>query len=145
MTAERPIEFRSPEPHGMLATEPAEGLNHVWMRTNGRLGDAPLLHQCLFVYASDMGLVSNIHRPHRKRGRAFFQDVMMASLDHAVWFHRPFRMDDWMLYTQESPVAAAARGFARGTLYTRGGELVASVAQEGLMRKVDPRRAPAGP
>ena len=78
----------------------------VWIRANGKLPEDPLIHQCLFVYASDMGMVSNIHRPHRKPGRNFFRDVMMASLDHAVWFHRPFRMDDWLLFT----VAVGARG-----------------------------------
>jgi acyl-CoA thioesterase-2 len=140
MASERPIEYRSPEPHGMFASDPAMGPNPVWLRANGELPDDPLLHQCLFVYASDMGLVSNIHRPHRKSGRFFFSDVMMASLDHAVWFHRPFRMDDWLLYTQESPVAAGARGFARATLYSRDGTYVGSVAQEGLMRKIDPKK-----
>ena len=140
MTEGRPIEFRSLEPHGMFAGEAGRGPNHVWMRAHGELPEDPLVHQSLFVYASDMGLVSNIHRPHRRSGRAFFRDVMMASLDHAVWFHRPFRMDEWHLYTQESPVAAHARGFARATLYARDGTLCASVAQEGLMRKVDPKR-----
>lgn len=141
MSSERPIEYRSPEHHGMFASEPATGPNPIWIRANGQLPDDPLLHQTLFVYASDMGLVSTIHRPHRKAGQFFFRDVMMASLDHAVWFHRGFRIDDWLLYTMESPVAAGARGFATATLYTRGGARVASVAQEGLMRKIDPERA----
>ena len=140
MASERPIEYRSNEPHGMLASEPATGPNHVWIRANGALPDDALLHQCLFVYASDMGMVSNIHRPHRTPGRLFFRDVMMASLDHAVWFHRDFRMDEWLLYSQESPVAAGARGFAHATLYTRSGSLVGTVAQEGLMRRIDPEK-----
>jgi acyl-CoA thioesterase-2 len=140
MTAERPIEYRSPEHHGMFASEPASGPNPVWLRANGQLPDDPLLHQTLFVYASDMGMVSNIHRPHRKAGQFFFRDVMMASLDHAVWFHRDFRIDDWLLYTQQSPIAAGARGFATATLYKRDGTRVATVTQEGLMRRIDPEK-----
>jgi acyl-CoA thioesterase-2 len=84
-----------------------------------------------------MALVDNIYRPHRSEGP---RDVMMASLDHAMWFHRPFRIDDWLLYVQESPVAFGARGFARGTLYARDGSMIGSVAQEGLMRRIDPSR-----
>jgi acyl-CoA thioesterase-2 len=140
LSAERPIEYRSLEPHGMFASEPATGPNPVWIRANGKLPDDPLIHQCLFVYASDMGMVSNIHRPHRKSGRFFFRDVMMASLDHAVWFHRTFRMDEWLLFTQHSPIASGARGFANATLYTRDGTRVATVAQEGLMRRIDPEK-----
>jgi acyl-CoA thioesterase-2 len=96
-----------------------------------------MLHQCLLAYASDMALVDNIYRPHRRAGP---RDVMMASLDHALWFHQGFRMDEWLLYVQESPVAAGARGFARGTLFGRDGTLVASVAQEGLMRPIEGTR-----
>jgi acyl-CoA thioesterase-2 len=134
--AERPIEMRSVEPHSWFATRPSHGPNSVWVRANGPVPDDPLLHQCLLAYASDMGFVDNIYRPHRRPKR----DVMMASLDHAMWFHRPFRIDDWLLYVQDSPTAAGARGFARGTLFTRSGSLVCSVAQEGLMRRIDPAR-----
>jgi acyl-CoA thioesterase-2 len=142
MTAERPLEMRSDQPYSWFATEPRHDVNTVWMRASGDLGSDPRLHQYLFTYASDMALVDNIYRPHRHDGP---RDVMMASLDHAIWFHRPFRLDEWLLYVQESPAAAGARGFARGTVYTRDGVLVASVAQEGLMRRVegyDAERAP---
>ncbi len=135
--AERPIEMRSSEPDGWFSTTPSRGRKLVWIRANGPVGDDPLLHQCVLTYASDMGLVDNIHRPHRTAGP---RNLMMASLDHALWFHRPFRVDEWILFTQESPAAAGARGFARGSLYTQGGQLIASVAQEGLMRRVELRR-----
>ena len=140
MGRERAIEMRSSEPHSWLAREPSRGRNFVWIRAEGDMGEDPMLHQCLLTYASDMGLVDNIYRPHRRRGH---RDVMMASLDHAIWFHLDMRMDEWLLYVQESPAAAGARGFARGTLYTRDGRLVASVAQEGLMRRVERERREA--
>ncbi len=137
--SERAIDTRSSEPQSWVATEPRYGQNFVWLRAMDRLADDPMLHQCLLTYASDMGLVDNIRRPHRRPGP---RDIMMASLDHAIWFHREFRMDEWLLYVQESPAAAGARGFARGTVYTRDGRLVASVAQEGLMRRIEGYRGP---
>jgi acyl-CoA thioesterase-2 len=140
MKGERPIEMRSNEPDSWFATEPSRGAKLVWLRANGDVGDDPLMHQCLLTYASDMGFVDNMYRPHRQPGP---RAVMMASLDHAMWFHRPLRMDDWLMYVQESPAAAGARGFARGSLFTRDGTLVCSVAQEGLMRKMDPAKMQA--
>ena len=137
MLAERPIEVRAREPHSWFASQPSHGPAAAWLRAAGRLEDDPLLHQCVLTYASDMGLVDNIYRPHKNSGP---RDVMMASLDHAMWFHRSFRVDDWILYYQESPIATGARGFARGSMFTRAGELVCSVAQEGLMRRIDPKR-----
>lgn len=139
MESERAIEMRSTEPYSFFSTEPSTGSKHVWLHTAGGLPDDPILHQCLFAYASDMALVDNIYRPHRKPGP---REVMIASLDHAIWFHRPFRMDAWLLYAQQSPVAAGARGFATGSIYTREGTLVASVAQEGLMRKIEGETPP---
>jgi acyl-CoA thioesterase-2 len=133
MLAERPIEMRSKEAHSWFSSEPARGPNAVWLRANGEVGDDPIVHACLLTYASDMGFVDNIYRPHRHPGP---RDVMMASLDHAVWLHRPMRMDDWILYYQESPSAFGARGYVRGTMFERSGRLVASSAQEGLMRRV---------
>jgi len=138
LLAERPIEVRSPEPHGWFSTEPRRGPNPVWVRATGELPDDQPLHACLLAYASDMGFVDNMYRPHRAPGR---RPAMLASLDHAMWFHRPFRIDEWLLYVQESPTAGGARGFARGTFFDGRGRLVGSVAQEGLMRRVDPRRA----
>ena len=137
MLAERPIETRSADAHSWFSTEPQRGTNPAWVRANGELRDDPALHACLLAYASDMGFVDNMYRPHRSAGPR----AMLASLDHSLWFHRAFRMDDWLLYVQESPTAAAARGFARGTFYDRAGRLVCSVVQEGLMGEIDPAKA----
>ena len=138
MEGERSIDFRSEHGMSMMGGDGRLGPNHVWMRANGVLPEDPFLHQCVATYASDMSLLDSIVRRHVKSPS--FRSVMMASLDHAVWFHRPFRSDEWLLYVQESPAAAGARGFARGTIFSRDGQLVASVAQEGLMRPL-PKRA----
>ena len=103
----------------------------VWLRASDAVPDDPLTHVCVLAYASDLTLLSSTVRPHdpeRKR------NLQMASLDHAMWFHRPFRVDDWLLYDQVSPRAAGARGLASGRIFTRDGTLVASVVQEGLIR-----------
>jgi len=131
MLAERAIELRSSEPPSWLSSEPSHGANFVWLRASGELPDDPIVHRCLLAYASDMGFVDNLYRPHRTPGDPA---LMMASLDHALWFHRDFRLDDWLLYVQRSPSAAGARGFAQGTVFDASGSMVASVAQEGLMR-----------
>jgi acyl-CoA thioesterase II len=115
--------------------DPSAGQTLVWMRVPRPVGDDPALHQRLLAYMSDLTLLDNIVLPHGRNGR--LGPVMVASIDHAVWFHRAVRVDDWLLYAQDSPAAAGARGFARGTLYTRAGQLVASVAQEGLLRPVN--------
>lgn len=109
----------------------------IWIRARGPLPDDLPIHQAVLAYASDLSLLQAALLPHGKS--VFDQDVQVASLDHALWFHRPFRADDWLLYTQESPAASAGRGFCRGELFTRDGILVASAAQEGLMRPVTPR------
>ena len=104
----------------------------VWLRAHGTLPDEPLLHVCAVTYASDMTLLDAVLLGH---GLAWDEDsVTGASLDHAMWFHGPFRADQWLLYIQESPVATGARGLARGQLFRRDGRLVASVIQEGLVR-----------
>ncbi len=113
------------------------GQNLVWMRVPRALDPDPALHQRLLAYMSDLTLLDNIVLPHGRNGR--LGPVMVASIDHALWFHRVPRVDAWLLYVQDSPAAAGARGFARGTLFARDGTLVASVAQEGLLRPV--RRA----
>ncbi len=106
----------------------------VWLRTNGALGDDQLVHACAVTYASDMTLLDAVRLPVEPLwGKRHFD---MASLDHAMWFHRPFRADDWLLYQQESPVAVGGRGLARGQLFNRQGELVVSVMQEGLFRRI---------
>lgn len=130
----RPIDMRFVHPPTFLGGAPRSGPSLVWLRVPRPLPDDPFLHQCLLTYASDMSLLDNIVKPHGRSGR--LGPLMMASLDHALWFHVPLRVDDWLLYAQDSPAAAGGRGFARGALYTREGVLVASVAQEGLMRPV---------
>jgi acyl-CoA thioesterase II len=111
--------------------------NVVWLRADGELPDDPLLHVCLMTYASDMTLLDTVLLAH---GTSWSDGLISgASLDHAMWFHRPFRADRWLLYVQDSPVASGALGLARGEVYTRDGELVVSVVQEGLLRPAAPR------
>jgi len=109
----------------------------LWLRVDGALPPGIQLHQCLLAYASDLSLVDTICLPHAVGVLA--EGIQLASLDHAMWFHRPFRADEWLLYSQESPAAAGARGFATGRLFTRDGQLAVSVVQEGLIRPVDSR------
>lgn len=136
---ERPIDMRYVNPPDYLDPEPHPPHQQVWIRADGKLPDEPLLlHQCVVAYASDMTLIDTATLPHAIPW--FDQNVQMASLDHAMWFHRPFRADDWLLYTQESPIATGARGFTTGRLYTRDGVLVVSVAQEGLIRRRDDKK-----
>ncbi|WP_107402039.1 acyl-CoA thioesterase II [Streptomyces oceani] len=116
----------------------AEPRSGVWMRAIGSLGDDPLVHTCALTYASDMTLLDAVRIPVEPLwGQRGFD---MASLDHAMWFHRPFRADEWFLYEQESPIATGARGLARGQIYDRSGQLIVSVMQEGLFRHLGPRR-----
>jgi acyl-CoA thioesterase-2 len=129
--SERPIELRPVEYQRYLGKKIENGFN-VWIRATGKLPDDPAIHQCVLAYASDMSLLNTALVPH---GRSLFEkEFMGASLDHALWLHRPFRADDWLLYAQESPSMTGSRGFARGLIFRRDGALVASVAQEGLVR-----------
>ncbi|HEY5215824.1 MAG TPA: acyl-CoA thioesterase II [Pseudolabrys sp.] len=129
---ERPIELRPVEFERYLGKKYPDGRFHVWIKTTGRLPDDPAIHQCVLAYTSDMGLLDTALVPH---GRTLFEkEFMAASLDHALWLHRPFRADDWLLYAQETPNLHGSRGFGRGLIFTRDGTLVASVAQEGLVR-----------
>jgi acyl-CoA thioesterase II len=105
---------------------------HVWLRADGELPDDPLLHTIVLTYASDMTLLDTALLPHG--GSWFDPTLFMASLDHAMWFHRPFRADQWLLYSQDTPTATGGRGLTRGLVYTQEGTLVASVVQEGLIR-----------
>jgi len=130
---ERPIELR-PVEYGRYLGEKIEGNRfHIWLRATGRLPDEPAIHQCVLAYASDMTLLDTALIPIGKT--VFNEDIMAASLDHALWFHRPFRADEWLLYAEDSPNLGGARGFARGLIYSSDGTLVASVAQEGLLRQ----------
>jgi len=130
---ERPIELKPVESSRYLGTPVPDGRSHVWIRATGRLPDDPAIHQCVLAYASDMTLIDSALAP---LGRSVFdRNIMAASLDHALWFHRPCRADDWLLYAQDSPSLAGARGFSRGLIFARDGTLAASVAQEGLLRE----------
>lgn len=129
---ERPIEMRPLDVSRYATRTKAEPKQAIWMRANGRLPDDPKLHQCVLAYASDFTLLDTALIAHGKL--LFDTDIQLASLDHAMWIHRPFRADDWLLYVQDSPSAHGARGFCRGSVFTRDGQLVASTTQEGLMR-----------
>ncbi len=117
-----------------------EPIQRLWIRADGTLPDDPLLHACIATYASDMSLFDTMLAPHELSWDD--ADFMGASLDHCMWFHRPFRADEWLLYDMDSPTAYGARGLARGFLFTRSGDLAVSMVQEGLMRRVP--RAPGG-
>lgn len=130
---ERPIDLRPVDVSRYLSRQPSEPVQHIWLRANGPLPDNRELHHCILAYASDFTLLDTALIAHGKL--LFDNDIQLASLDHAMWFHRGFRADDWLLYSQDSPSAHHARGFCRGTVFTRSGALVASVAQEGLIRQ----------
>ena len=126
------IQVKPIEPIDLLNPKPAEPVQRCWMRCGDKLPDDPRIHQCVLAYLSDWSLLDTATRPHAV---SFMQDnVQVASLDNAMWFHRPFRADEWLLYDQDSPSASGARGFNRGLIYNQSGELVASTTQEGLVR-----------
>jgi acyl-CoA thioesterase-2 len=130
---ERPIEIRPVDLSRYTSPGKRTASQQVWIKATGELGDSLACNQCVLAYASDFTLLDTALIAH---GRFVFDPtLMLASLDHAIWFHRPFRIDDWLLYSQDSPTSAGARAFCRGTLFTRSGELVASTAQEGLLRE----------
>ncbi len=132
---ERPIEIREVAPRDFFDPEPVDDVNHLWFRMQAARGCDAQMQHCLLAYASDMNLLGSSLRPH---GLTWFKGgVMTASLDHAMWFHAPISFENWHLYTMDSPFAGGGRGFNRGAIYTHDGRLVASVAQEGLVR---PRR-----
>jgi acyl-CoA thioesterase-2 len=130
--AERPIELRPVDPVDALAPEARPPHHAVWVRASGKLDDGRALHNYLLAYCSDFAFVTTSMRPHQ----ASWVDPRMhvASLDHAMWFHRPFRMDEWLLHVIESPSASGARGMVRGRFFSTDGRLVATTAQEGLIR-----------
>ena len=130
----RPIEMRPVSVRPPFSREPREPAQAMWMRVRGNLGDDPEMHRAALAYTSDFGLLGTCMLPF---GKGFSdRDMQFASLDHAVWFHDDFRMDEWLLYTMDSPWAGGARGFNRGQIFTQDGRLVASTAQEGLVRNV---------
>lgn len=135
LTDKRPFEFRHVEPVNFEVPEKLPPKKHVWIRAVDALPDNPVLHQNLLTYVSDYELLGTAILPH---ALSFTRDSMiMASLDHALWFHNEVKMDEWLLYAMESPNASGARGLARGQIFTQDGRLVASTAQEGLMRVLD--------
>lgn len=130
---ERPIEIRPVDISRYLSSEKRAASQQVWIRATGALPDDLPLNQCVLAYASDFTLLDTALIAH---GRFVFDPhLMLASLDHAIWFHRAFKADDWLLYAQDSPISGGGRAFCRGSLYTRDGTLVASTAQEGLLRE----------
>ncbi len=132
------IEIRPVDPVNPFAPDKRKPLRYTWFKAVGRLPDDPMVHQYMLAYASDFGLTVTSLYPH---GQSFWQPRMqVASLDHAMWFHRDFRMDNWLLYVMESPNAGKSRGLSRGKIYTQEGKLVASVVQEGLIRYHDVKK-----
>lgn len=134
LNIKRPLEFRPVEFLNPFAKEKYEPLRNIWLRAKGEMGDNRRQHELVLAYASDYNLLTTALFPH---GRAIdHSNLQIASLDHAMWFHRRFRADEWLLYSIDSPSASGARGFTRGNIFNAEGKLVASVVQEGLMRKV---------
>lgn len=131
--SDRPIDLRPVELKRYFGEKIGDGRVHVWIRTAAKLPDDPALHMCALAYASDFALLDAVMARY---GRTLFDRHMMAaSLDHAMWFHRPFRADEWLLYAQDSPSAQSGRGLARGLIFRQDGTLIASVAQEGSVRE----------
>ncbi|HKX98177.1 MAG TPA: acyl-CoA thioesterase II [Steroidobacteraceae bacterium] len=137
---QRPFEFRAVSPDDYLTREKRPAHKLVWFRVTGQLPPDQTLHRCLLTYVSDYHLLATATMPHGVN----FLELQVASIDHAIWFHRDLKVDDWLLYAIESPSASGARGFSRGAIYARDGALVASVAQEGLIRENSRWSRPAG-
>ncbi len=139
LTHKAPFEFRPVQPPNFLKPEKLNPCKHMWMRACGRLPDDPDLHRNLLAYVADYELLATATLPHGLRFDV--ENVQMASLDHAMWFHRSARVDQWLLYALDSPSASGARGFARGQVFTQQGELIASTHQEGMIRILDKDQA----
>ena len=135
LVRERPIDSRPVDDPRWLDPSPREPQQDVWIKSNGDLPDGvPLIHECVVAYASDLTLLDTAMFPHAISYQE--QQYMIASLDHAMWFHRPFRADEWLLYHQTSPTASHARGLAQGSIFCRDGTLAITVIQEGLIRPI---------
>lgn len=132
-----PIDMRPLYPRNWIAPERREPVNYNWIRAVAPLGDDPAMHRAILAYASDMALMATSMMPHGVNWMT--PGMQTASLDHAMWFHEPFRADQWMLYAMDAPWAGHGRGLNRGRIFTRDGRLIASTAQEGLIRKREPR------
>lgn len=130
----RPFEIREVDPRDPLRPKKTSDVNHMWIRMKAAKGAGPKLQHILMAYASDFGLLGSALRPH---GLTWYRpEAMTASLDHTMWFHAPVHFENWHLYSMDSPFAGGGRGFNRGAIYSQEGQLVASVAQEGLMRPI---------
>jgi acyl-CoA thioesterase-2 len=139
----RPFEFRPTRPVNLLHPKPAPPAMQMWFRALDPLPDDDALHRALLAYVSDYNLLNTATLPHAV---SFISGTaVMASIDHAMWFHHPVRVDQWLLYSTDSPNASGSRGFARGSIFSRDGKLLASTAQEGLIRLVDPAAAGSDP
>jgi acyl-CoA thioesterase-2 len=138
VTAPWPIEIRPVAPVNAINPAPREPVRKVWFRTAAALPDDPAVHRYLLAYASDFHFLATALQPHGVG--VFSREMRLASIDHAMWFHRPFRMDEWLLYSIVSPSASDARGLVQGRFFTADGTLVASTCQEGLMRRRPPRK-----
>ncbi|GAA5216774.1 acyl-CoA thioesterase II [Corallincola platygyrae] len=135
---EMPIEMRSATPFNPLQPEKMEAVRDVWFRANGKLADDPRIHMYLLAYASDFNFLPTAAQPH---GVSFMQpNIQMATIDHSMWFHRDFRMDDWLLYHVDSPSSGGGRAVVRGQFFDRQGRLVASTMQEGVFRDKQNRK-----
>jgi acyl-CoA thioesterase-2 len=136
-TRDQPFDMRTINRVDPFDPQPVDATKSCWIRTTDALPDDPHIHHELLAYISDYGFIGTSLNPH---GTTIFdRKLQVASLDHAIWFHRPFRADEWLLYQIDSPNASAAKGFCRGQIFKRDGTLVASVAQEGLIRRIAPR------
>jgi acyl-CoA thioesterase-2 len=134
LARQRPIEFRPVDPVHPFEPEPRPPFRQIWFRVDAGLPDDPAVHKALLAYASDFSLLGTALLPH---ALTFMQGtIRAASLDHAMWFHRDFRVDEWLLYAMDSPSASHGRGFSRGHLFSRDGRLLASVTQEGMIRRI---------
>lgn len=136
------IEFRAVrnlDPFQPQETRPEQ---HIWFRASGALPDDPILHQCVLAYASDFHLMSTALLPHALNYLS--PGLIGASIDHTIWFHRPARADEWLLYSMDAPSSQGSRGLSRGQIFSQDGTLIASVAQESLMRKIDPNAKAQG-
>jgi acyl-CoA thioesterase-2 len=136
LTQDRPIDFRPVDGLHPYEVHTREARRYVWLKAVGETGDDPVHHQAVLAYASDYGLLGTALQPHGLVFRT--PGLMLASLDHAIWLHRPVRVDEWLLHVIDSPSSGGSRAFSRGTFFTRDGRLVASTAQEGLLRLVNP-------
>jgi len=133
LLCDKPIEIRPVEAINPLKPHKTAPERHAWVRANGRMPDEPHLHKCVLAYASDFGFLPTALQPH---GRSYWQPgLQVATIDHSMWFHRPFRVDEWLLYSIDSPSASSGRGLVRGQIFDGQGRLVASTIQEGVIRE----------